>query len=179
MKNLFYLLIVVLLCQCGVEERAGNRTVPTHGKIKLKKFMGDWYEIARIPVPIGRSWVNTKDVYTLVGDDEIEIEYQGFSEDGSPKKFKQKGKVLDTKLGDRWQIKLFGGLKKVNYHILFLDEPRYDYCIVSDGTQKHVWILSREPELDQATYLILVKKAQLWGFDVSKVEKVRQKVKFE
>jgi len=55
-----------------------------------------------------------------------------------------------------------------DYQIMEL-APDYSYAVVGDPGRKYLWFLSRNPRLDEATYLRLTEAARSQGFDVSKL----------
>ena len=55
-----------------------------------------------------------------------------------------------------------------DYWILELG-PNYEYAMVGEPRRKYLWILSRQRNLDEETYLNLVTKARLVGFDTSRL----------
>ena len=52
--------------------------------------------------------------------------------------------------------------------------PDYTYALVGDPAREYLWILSRSPQMDDATYNRLVEEARMQGFDVSRLRKTRQ-----
>jgi len=52
--------------------------------------------------------------------------------------------------------------------------PDYTYALVGDPAREYLWILSRSPQMDDATYNRLVEEARMEGFDVSRLRKTRQ-----
>ena len=52
--------------------------------------------------------------------------------------------------------------------------PDYTYALVGDPAREYLWILSRSPQMDDATYNRLVEEARIQGFDVSRLRKTRQ-----
>ena len=52
--------------------------------------------------------------------------------------------------------------------------PDYTYALVGDPAREYLWILSRSPQMDDATYNRLVEEARTQGFDVSRLQKTRQ-----
>ena len=62
-----------------------------------------------------------------------------------------------------------------DYYVLELDD-NYRYAIIGSSTDKYFWILSRTPQLDSATYEMLLDKARKRGYNLSKLEKVPQRL---
>ena len=62
---------------------------------------------------------------------------------------------------------------KADYWVLALD-PNYNHALVGTPNQKYLWILSRTPTMDEATYQTMVATAKSQGYDVSKLQKTVQ-----
>jgi apolipoprotein D and lipocalin family protein len=71
-----------------------------------------------------------------------------------------------TVVFDNFFARLFGSSREGNYWILDLD-PDYRTSVVGTPDRRFLWILSRTPQLDDATYRRLVERARQLGFPVS------------
>jgi apolipoprotein D and lipocalin family protein len=60
-----------------------------------------------------------------------------------------------------------------NYWVIDLD-PAYQLAAVSEPGRDYLWILSRTPAVDAATYQALLGRLQAKGFDLAKLEKTAQ-----
>jgi apolipoprotein D and lipocalin family protein len=60
-----------------------------------------------------------------------------------------------------------------DYWIVELDRD-YQYAMVGEPSRKYLWILSRRPEMDEATYAALTGRARDLGFDVSRLVRTPQ-----
>ena len=54
------------------------------------------------------------------------------------------------------------------YWILRLDD-NYQTALVGTPNRKYLWVLSREPKLDEATLQSYIETAKQQGYDVSKL----------
>jgi len=60
-----------------------------------------------------------------------------------------------------------------NYWIIDLDAD-YQHALIGDPSRKYLWILSRTKTMDAATYNRLTDIAAKAGFDISKLDWIRQ-----
>jgi apolipoprotein D and lipocalin family protein len=60
-----------------------------------------------------------------------------------------------------------------DYQIIEL-APDYTHAVVGTPDRKYLWILSRTPQLGEATYQRLAEAARSQGFDVSRLTRTRQ-----
>ena len=47
--------------------------------------------------------------------------------------------------------------------------PDYSYALVGEPGRRYLWVLSRTPQMDQATYRQLTESAAAQGFDINKL----------
>ncbi|MDQ3920158.1 MAG: lipocalin family protein, partial [Acidobacteriota bacterium] len=59
-----------------------------------------------------------------------------------------------------------------DYQIIEL-APDYSHALVGEPGRKYLWILSRTPRMDEATYRRLTERAASEGFDVSRLIRTR------
>jgi apolipoprotein D and lipocalin family protein len=140
--------------------------------IDVNKYMGKWYEIARLPMYFQRKCVgDTTANYTLNPDNTIRvlnrcrIESGGFKEaEGlatSVNEGNSKLKVSFLPAGLRWIP-----FTKGDYWVLSID-PDYQTVLVGGPSHDYLWILSRSPAIDAVVYDELIKTAQKHGYDTS------------
>jgi apolipoprotein D and lipocalin family protein len=60
---------------------------------------------------------------------------------------------------------------KGHYWVLRVD-PEYKVALVGGPSTKYLWILSREPQLDEATYQSYLDTAKYYGYDITKLIKL-------
>ena len=58
-----------------------------------------------------------------------------------------------------------------SYKVIVLAED-YTYAMVTSSSKDYLWILARQPALDDSLYSSLVEQAKAWGFDIKKLIKV-------
>jgi lipocalin len=143
--------------------------------VDVKRYMGAWFEIAKLPQRFEKGLIGIKANYTLLPDGKVEVLNSGYKEgfNGKMKTIKGKAWVADTATNAKLKVSFFWPFTG-NYWIIELGKD-YEYAVVGDESRKYLWILSRTPQMDEALYNELLKRVQDRGFDVSKVEKVPQK----
>jgi len=154
---------------------AGNRAplevVPS---VDLARYAGKWYEIARFPNRFQRGCdADTTATYALRPDGKITVLNECRKADGKTTSAKGAARVADPK-GPNTKLKVsffwpFSG----NYWIIGLD-PEYRWAVVGEPDRKYLWILSREPKLDDALYGRIIELVKQQGYDTGKLLKTRQ-----
>jgi len=128
-----------------------------------ERYLGHWYEIARLDHRFERGLVNVSAEYQRRADGDIDVTNRGFD----PKEGKwREARGLAKFVGDpdrgRLKVSFFGPFYG-GYTIVALDE-QYRWAMVVGPTTDYLWILSRTPQLDKRTLDALVAKAKAAGF---------------
>jgi apolipoprotein D and lipocalin family protein len=130
----------------------------------VNRYLGTWYEIARLDHSFERGLTRVTAEYTLGEKGLIKVLNRGY--DPVKKEWKEaKGRAYFVDATDVGRLKVsffgpfFGG-----YNILDLDRENYSYALVCGPNLNYLWILSRSPELDRNTVDTLVTKAGRLGF---------------
>jgi apolipoprotein D and lipocalin family protein len=174
--NSFYrcsatLLLVLLLFPLSV---FGADSLPVFEKVDLKRYIGKWYEIARLPMFFERNCVSDVTAeYSLRPDGKIGVLNQCRQKDGTLSTARGTARVVDQSTNAKLKVTFFWPFSG-DYWILELG-PNYEYALVGEPRRKCLWILSRQPDLDEETYLKLVTKAKFLGFDTSRLTRAAGK----
>ena len=147
--------------------------LPTAPSVDLARYAGTWYEIARLPMWFQRHCVDSKALYTNRPDGTVGVHNECVTDTGRLDQIEGVATVVDPKTNARLTVvfdnffaQLFGSSREGNYWILDLD-PDYRTSVVGTPDRRFLWILSRAPQLDDATYRRLVERARQLGFSVS------------
>lgn len=153
-------------------DSTGN--LPAVAKLELKRWEGPWYELARIPVPIGRDWVNTLETYTPKGDGTYSVVYEGRkgSPQGPRRSIRQSLRIPDPARPGEMQVS-FLPLVWLDYRLIYMAED-YRFMLVTGSSKNYLWLMGRESKPAPEAYARLVEKAAAMGFDVSRLERVPQ-----
>ena len=132
---------------------APDEPVPVKS-VDLKRYVGRWYEIAKIPNRFQRKCSRgTTAQYALLPDGRIEVINRCIKKDGETITARGVAKVVDLQSNARLKVsfvKLLGfNLFWGDYWIIGLDE-NYEFAIVGTPGRKYGWILSRSPQMSPA-----------------------------
>jgi lipocalin len=158
--------VASLFAACDASE-IDNSTVQT---VDLNRYLGSWYEIAKFDHTFERGLEYAMAHYTLRSDGKIDVLNTGIK-DGRAKD--AKGIAKTTNLPGLLRVSFFGPFFG-DYRIMMLDE-NYQYVLVGGSTNKFLWILSRTPQLEDATKSLILAEADRRGYDTSKLIWVKQK----
>ena len=133
------------------------------------KYLGKWYEIARLDHSFERGLSNVSASYSLRDEGGIRVINRGY--DAHKQQWKEaEGKAYFVNGADQGYLKVsFFGPFYGAYIVFELDHENYQYSLVSGPDKSYLWILSRTPQMNQETQKRLVEKAAALGFDTGKL----------
>jgi apolipoprotein D and lipocalin family protein len=143
--------------------------------VDVTKYMGTWYEIAKLPQKYENGLVGVTANYSLLANGKVGVLNKGYVNDfnGIEKTAKGTARVVDSTTNAKLKVSFFWPFS-ADYWILELGKE-YEYAVVGEDSRKYLWILSRTPQMDEAVYNEVLKRVQAWGFDITKLEKNPQK----
>ena len=137
----------------------------------VNRYLGTWYEIARLDHSFERGLQNVSAEYTLKPDGDIAVLNRGYNteerrweEEEGNARF-----VGDPHVGSL-KVSFFGPFYG-GYHVLALDHD-YRYAMLTGPSRKYLWILSRQETLPEDVLQGLLHQAKVWGFDTDKIIRV-------
>ncbi|WP_321991608.1 lipocalin family protein [Marispirochaeta aestuarii] len=132
------------------------------------RYLGTWFEVARMDFFFERGLNNTTAIYTCNPDGSIKVVNRGYN----PQKDRWKtaeGRAVFVGSHNEGRLKVsFFGPFYGAYNIIALDDD-YRYAMVSGNDTDNLWILSRTPALPEEVrnrYLAIVRQA---GFAVNEL----------
>ena len=133
-----------------------------------EKYLGTWYEIARFDFRFERGLNNTTANYSFNKDRTLKVVNRGF--DYNKNLWKQStGKAKFVSSADEAKLKVsFFGPFYSGYNVIALD-PDYKYALVCGKNLDYLWILSREKTIPETVKQAYLRKAEDYGFDISKL----------
>jgi apolipoprotein D and lipocalin family protein len=138
-------------------------SLPTVQAVDLDRYVGTWYEIARLPNFFqSKCASDTRATYRPDGKD-VEVVNQCRTESGTVEQIRGVAKVVEGSQGAKLRVSFFRPIYG-DYWILDLD-PDYRWVLVGEPSRKYAWILARSPNLDGATREALLARAAALGFD--------------
>jgi len=162
---------VATLAVVGCAKDAPLDTVPS---VDLKRFQGQWYEVAKLPRPTQVDCRGTTATYKLTSDTTLDLVHQCHvgSLTGPLRLSAAHAEVRDTSATAKLAVD-FGAGFYGDYWVIDLGE-NYQYAVIGHPSRQYLWILSRTPSLDTAVLGKLLDRAREKGFDTSKLEYTQQ-----
>ena len=143
--------------------------LPVAPHVDLDRYLGEWYEIARLPVRYEKGCHGTRAIYAKRPDGRIDVlnVCNKDSATGELESAKGTARVVDTTTNAKLKVSFFWPFSG-DYWILEVGD-NYDYALVGTPDRDALWILSRTPMLDKGRVDRLLRRAGELGFDVSRL----------
>jgi apolipoprotein D and lipocalin family protein len=138
-------------------------------KFSLDRYLGKWYEIARLDHSFERGLENISAEYSLRNDGGVKVVNQGYSEENKEWE-RAEGKAFFVDSNDQGYLKVsFFGPFYGSYIIFELDKENYQYAFVSGPDSSYLWLLSRTPTISEDIVDKFIEKSKTLGFDTDKL----------
>ena len=133
----------------------------------LNKYLGKWYEIARLDHSFERGLDRVTAEYSLRDDGGVKVINRGFST--AENKWKEaEGKAYFARGQDYGYLKVsFFGPFYGSYVVFELDKEKYQYAFVTSYNKSYLWLLSRTPTVNNKLIDRFVKRSEDLGFDTN------------
>jgi apolipoprotein D and lipocalin family protein len=155
---------ILLFTSCATIPKGATAVKP----FEQEKYLGTWYEIARLDYTWEKNLDNVTAKYSLKPNGDIRVDNQGYNY----KKEKQErsiGKakaVKDPKEG-RLKVSFFGPFYS-GYNVIAIDKD-YKYSLVAGRNTKYLWILSRTKKIPESIKKDYLKKAEALGYNTEEL----------
>ncbi len=172
MKKLFILLVSMIPLLFGCTDiPEGIKAVDG---FEVNRYLGTWYEIARLDHRFERGLNKISATYSLRPDGGVKVINKGWNEaKGKWEEAEGKAYFIDQPDQGRLKVSFFGPFYG-GYNIFDLDKKEYAYAMISGPDKSYFWILSRTKQLPKATLESLIQEAKLAGFETDKLIFVNQ-----
>jgi len=152
---LFVLLATALLMPARDLRAQDPAPVTTVGAVDLDRYVGRWYEIAKIPNRFQKKCVRgTTAEYSLREDGRIDVLNRCIEKDGDQNEAEGIAKIVDSETNARLQVSFvsFIGWRPFwgDYWIIGLDDD-YQWAVIGTPDRKYGWVLARTPSLGDDT----------------------------
>ena len=165
-RQLFFITLILITIMTVNNSCKSTSELATEESVEVEKYMGTWYEIARLPNSFEKDMKCVTATYSLKKNGKINVFNKGFKTTKN-KYSTAKGiaKIPNSEYPGKLKVSFFRPFWG-NYYIIELDK-NYQYVLVGDPTRKYLWILSRTSTLNEATYNMLVNIAKKKGFNTN------------
>lgn len=143
-------------------------------KVQLDRYLGKWYEIARLDHSFERGLDNVTAEYSLREDGGIRVMNSGYLIKGGERKSAEgRAYFVAGKPTGHLKVSFFGPFYG-SYVIFELDQANYEYAFVTGYNKSYLWLLSRRPVVDSVLFDRFVAIANSYGFNTANLIRVNQ-----
>ena len=163
------------LIACTTSGPQTGTTLATVPQVDLDRYVGRWHELARTPNWFQRNCAaDVTAEYARRPDGTVAVVNSCRRADGSLDRAEGTARVVDPATNAklevafapealRWIPAVWG-----NYWVIEL-APDYRYAIVGEPSRTYLWVLSRTPTLDEASWQAIDARIAAAGYDRAKV----------
>lgn len=163
------------------KDEGAQRPLQVVPSIDLNRYMGTWYEIARLPNSFQKECIGDVTAnYTLNDDGSVRVINRCRKEDGEMTEAEGKARRLsddepNSKLEVRFAPAWLSWLPFVwgDYWVIDLAED-YSYVVVGEPKREYLWILSRTPKMEEGAYEKVLERIKAQGYDPAGLVRTKQ-----
>jgi len=155
--------IVFLISSTGINAMQKNIDYVTN--FDLNKYLGKWFEIARLPTSFEKDMIQVTATYSLRKNGKVNVQNEGIK-NGTHKTAIGTAKIAKDVNSGYFKVSFFWPFY-ADYKVIELD-PDYQYAMVA-SSYDYLWILSRTPKLPDDVLKKLLEKAKALGFDIGRL----------
>lgn len=146
-----------------VKQQKPGKAIPVTD-FELKKYLGKWYEIARLPYRFEKNLINVKAEYHANDDGSVEVINSGYNnETGNEEVARGRAKFAKASNIGELKVSFFGPFYS-GYNIIGTDRE-YDNALVAGKNLSYLWLLSRSKTMSQEQKDIFLEKAREVGYN--------------
>lgn len=149
-----------------------RRTIPKGVEaikpFKIEKFLGKWYEIARLNFLFERNLNYASAEYSLNKDGSIKVINRGYNyKKQQEEEVEGKAVFVDNKNEGKLKVSFWGPFYS-GYNVVSIDN-KYKYALIVGRNRNYLWMLSKEKEIPKKVIQRYLQLAESLGFDTSKL----------
>jgi len=165
MKKYVLLILSLLLTSCvGIPDG-----VSAVDGFEVNRYLGTWYEIARLDHRFERGLNNISANYSLRDDGGIKVLNKGWNtQDKEWSSAEGVGYFVDQTSVGRLKVSFFGPFYG-GYNVIELDKQNYSYSVVTGPDKSYLWILSRTKQLPDNLQREIIGRLEKSGFATDKL----------
>lgn len=142
---------------------SGIPPLQTVDRVDLSRYLGKWYEIARLPNRFQKGCVGSSAVYSLRDDGEIDVLNSCRDEQNN---------IIRQAKGRAWSVDPVSNAKlKVSFFWPFHGDywiielgNEYEYVVVGTPDRKYLWVLGRTATMNDDLYAGIMQRVEQNGF---------------
>lgn len=170
MRKWFLLVMLIGLASCT---SLPDNIEPVTG-FEADRYLGTWYEIARLDHSFERGLSNVRAKYSRNEDGSIKVINRGYNvEEGKWEEADGRAVFVEDENTGHLKVSFFGPFY-ASYVVFELEKEDYSYAYVTGYNRDYLWFLSRTPEVSEEAIEAFKARARTEGFDLDELIMVEQ-----
>lgn len=159
-----FLLFILAFTSCKTIPRGAVAVKP----FEQDRYLGTWYEIARLDYNWEKNLDNVTATYSLKENGDIKVDNKGhnYKKDKQERSIGKAKPVGNPKEG-KLKVSFFGPFYS-GYNVIAIDKD-YKYSLVAGRNTKYLWILSRTKTIPESVKKDYLKKAEALGYNTEEL----------
>lgn len=138
------------------------------GGFEKEKYLGKWYELARIDFRFEKDLNNTIAEYSIGKNGAIQVVNRGYNTKTlKPKEATGKARFRGSDTVGELEVSFFGPFYG-DYNVIALDKD-YQYALIAGSSTEYLWVLSRTTHIPDETRRAYLEIAKNYGFDTTRL----------
>jgi apolipoprotein D and lipocalin family protein len=158
-----------------------NTEIQAVSQVDLKRYGGQWYEIARKPLYFQKKCAyNVTANYTINAKGNVDVDNRCYTADGKLEQSMGEAFVQNPPANSKLKVSFLPQsirwlpVARGDYWVLKLDE-NYQHVLVGGPDRKYLWLLSRSQQPSKAIVNEYLSYAQSLGYDLTDLIQTPQK----
>lgn len=173
MKRLTSILLIAMTLLISACSTTLDADVVPVSNFEADRYLGKWYEIARIENRFEKGLSQVTAEYSRRDDGGIKVVNRGFeAEDNEWDEANGKAFFVDDSDIGHLKVSFFGPF--YGPYVVFELDPDYRYSFVTNHNKKYLWLLSRTPEVSEDVKARFMNRINEMGFKTDKLIWVEQ-----
>ena len=166
--------VLAFLASIANAQESSMKPLEVVPDVDLNRYMGTWYEIARLPNSFqGECVSDVTATYSLMEDGDVLVVNRCRKENGEMNEARGRARRAradgpNSKLEVRFAPAWLSFLPFVwgDYWIIEL-APDYSHVAIGGPGREYLWVLARTPSMDEATLQQVLEKVRQQGYDLA------------
>ena len=171
MRRIALALSAAMLAACASPpvNRRPEVALPTAPSVDIARYLGRWYEIARLPNGFERNCEGVTAEYSSKPGGGLRVvnTCRVGAPDGNRRVAVGRARIVDSATNAKLKVSFFGPFEG-DYWILWRAED-YSLALVGEPSGRYLWILSRTPSVEDEVRSAALERLSALGYDTSRL----------
>ena len=134
-------------------------------QLDTQRYLGTWYEVARLDHSFERGLSNVTADYSMRDDGGLRVINRGYSaEEGDWQQAQGRAYTIEKDQPGHLKVSFFGPF--FGSYVVFELDTDYQYAFVAGNTTNYLWLLARTPTISDELKTHFLQRAESLGFTV-------------